>query len=553
MTVIRDFTHAQKRAFEAPNRSIVVSAAAGSGKTSVLIEKYTRLLLEGNAPERILVITFTRKAAAQLRERAMKALSKSGDPNLAKLLPQVAQAPISTIHSFCSSLIREFAPIAGIDPGFGSLEEVEANELLTQAYERTVNRYSQDERRVADYELLQRIFGSGRSDESLRALVFMLHEFLRRLPNPEERTREWLATYEEASTAKDFASTKWGSLYLYALGAELDVWKRKFDKLVDEFDGIAVPAKWREIFGNDIRVIASIFDAFPDLDAMARIADVKWQRSPNKLKDDERANAWKDRFGEFRKQFSVQQSGSFARGWLIPSATLLSDLRRFHESGALEGLMRLTDDFGETYARMKRMTRSLDFADLIVYAYRLIADSKPTDESAGEAEAASRKADVYTALTTRYSHILMDEYQDTNPIQDEIVNMLAQTPNVQVFRVGDIKQSIYRFQHAEPDLIRERYDRSEDSSDAVERRVDLPDNFRSVSPVVDFVNAVFSRLMTEDFGCVNYNAGHALVSRYAEKHQEQGFTDDYPSVSIRLVIDSRDADGAPDAPQRAPG
>jgi len=517
------WTESQNEAIRAKSRSIIVSAAAGSGKTSVLVERYARLLREGNPPERILAITFTRKAAAQLRERAMRKLMVSRDEMLLELIPRVAQAPISTIHSFCASLVREFAPVLDTDPAFASLEQDTAEDLKNQSFSAVTRLYSRKPELVAQYQNLLRHFATGRGDDSLKVTVFSLFEFLRRLPDPEARTGEWLAMYDDVASSDDFSESRWGELYIHELGREVELKRRRADELIAGYERINAPERWHDQLAVEFERVGSALGAFPDIDEMSGILNNDdWDRMPNRAKDNDLANRWLGRWKKFRD--SIRKG--FTQEWLVSPERLSGDLVRLHEGGALRFLIRLVRDFGKEYARVKKLVRALDYADLITFAHRLLLIS-------GKAE-----SDVHSALTSRFSHILMDEYQDTEPIQDAIVDMLAELPDVNVFRVGDIKQSIYRFRHAEPDLFRRRYSESGSSADSEKQRIDLADNFRSTLPVVNFINAVFGRLMTGEFGGAEYGEGHALHYMYGSLHPEPDYSADFPAVSVRLVIES---------------
>jgi ATP-dependent helicase/nuclease subunit A len=529
------WTNAQSRAIDADNRSILISAAAGSGKTSVLIERYIKLLESGVPPERILVITFTRKAAVQLREKAMKALYKSKNPEAVALLPRVSQAPISTIHSFCATLIREFSVALKLDPSFAVLEESESKDMMTQAYDRVAYAYSNDDVKVVTYQTLLRLFSSGRGDDDFRELVFSLFEFLRRLPNPGDRKKEWLSMYEEVTTAANFYETGWGMLYLKMLKPEVEKLKKELDRFINDFrsdasiEAINLNGKAIELsvrLNTELEAILSMINHFPEIDSMASALSV--------LDGLARYPSIQSEFSEFRslidrwKKWIKGVKESFAHKWLTNTERQLKDMKRMYDNGELKLLLELTDAFGAAYLKLKNKIKALDFADLISEAYRLLAESKESNQL------------VFESLISRFSFIMMDEYQDTNPIQDSIVEMLSASPEVSVFRVGDIKQSIYRFQHAEPYLFKSRYDGSSGDLNAKLRRIDLPDNFRSAKPIVDFVNALFSRLMTVEFGGADYTKEHSLEYKYGTIHSEPEYSMEYPGVIVKLIVQNKD-------------
>lgn len=517
-------TISQQKAMTAANRSVIVSAAAGSGKTRVLVERYIGLLAEGYAPEKILVITFTRKAAAQLKERTMRELLRRNEPGMKLLTPRVSAAPISTIHSFCSQLIREFASKLDIDPSFVTLEEDVAEEMKERSFRRIVLRYAREEESRESYANLLRLFGTGRDDSGLKAMVFELFEFLRRLPEPEMLTNKWLGMYKETEKAKTFEETAWGKLYMESLGIRVNEFKILFEARKSAYGKLPIPFNWRDQMEFEIAMVNGILNAFPDIVKMAVIADGDWvdKRMPSKKEgDDERAIKWKEDWKQFRDSIAK----NFAEEWLSPPDEMLGDLRRLWNGGSLQFLLKIVKEFGLAYATSKKNANSLDFADLERQAYRLISEVASGDEL------------VANAVEQRFTHILMDEYQDTNPLQDAIVDRLAASENARAFRVGDVKQSIYRFRHAEPDLFQDRYNDSEDSEseECGNRRVDLADNFRSAQPIVNFVNEIMRRVMTGDFGGAEYTQGHELRHMFGSVEEEPDYSGEFPAVSVKLI------------------
>ncbi len=520
-------TASQIQAISAKNRSIIVSAAAGSGKTRVLVERYIGLLSGGEAPEKILVITFTRKAASQLKERTMREIMRSSEPGLKNLAPRLASAPISTIHSFCSQLIREFASKLDIDPYFATLEEDVAAEIKERAFRKISAKYARNAADRNSYEKLLRLFGSGRDDAGMKTMIFELFEFLRRLPDPEALKESWLEMYSEASEAKEFEDTKWGKLYYEAMANRVRELSGEFDVLASEFNSLPIPSTWQNQLSNELDNVTRILSFCPDIEKMAEVAEGDWvlKQMPRKKDGDNlRSILWKDKWKKFRDSVAKD----FAKEWLTPPRELIADLKRLWDSGSLRFLERAVDDFQNAYFAFKKNGNALDFADLEREAYRLVSAVSDGDEA------------VKTALQTRFTHILMDEYQDTNPLQDAIVDKLAGSEHANVFRVGDIKQSIYRFRHAEPELFQARYAESVDGDEfgIEKRRIDLADNFRSALPIVEFVNAVMRRTMTDDFGGAEYTRGHELKHMFDSVADDPEYTGKFPAVSVKLVSDT---------------
>ncbi|MEP0814355.1 MAG: UvrD-helicase domain-containing protein [bacterium] len=518
-----NWTMSQRKAIEAVDRRILVSAAAGAGKTSVLIQRYLKLLIEGNAPERILAITFTRKAASQLKIGVINRLVESNDRNLELLIPRITQAPVGTIHSFCLQLIREFAGPLSLPADFAILDEDKSRNLKEIAIGKTIAEMASSKAGQKRYAQLLRSFGTGRGDEWLHTLVLDLADFFEKLPQPRARSKYWLGLYDEVKSAESFWHTTWGKLYKDALTAEIEKIRRELEWFETEFRKSAIPAAWREAIYNDVKLLSEFLSMDTEKTGAMNdfLSGASWTpRYPAKC------NIYElDRTKESWVKFRNRIKSDFRKTWLVPELIILSELKKFSSSQILPELIDLVYKYTECFSKIKLRLKMLDFSDLERYAHTLLAETAASNKHVAE------------VLADRFDHILIDEYQDTSPIQDAIFECLSQRAKM-FFMVGDVKQSIYRFRHAEPDLFVNRLNLIRKGKDESSSLIDLPDNFRSVKPVIDVVNAVFSRIFSENFGGIDYCDGHKLISGAGNELSQCASGCVTPHVSLKLILSS---------------
>lgn len=489
-------TPSQKLAIEDRGGELLVSAAAGSGKTRVLTERLMRWITEGDAPRSIdnfLIITFSTAAAAELRSRISEELSAraAADPGSKRLRREsalVRRAQIGTIHSFCSALLREYAGRAGIVPDFAIADEDRARELRRLSLE-TVLEAAYAEAEPGFIQLADTV-GAGTDDRRLESLVLELHGKLQSHARP----GDWAARQSELfeTSAEDAADTPWGRELLESAADELLWWDGEFDELVRELSGFEkmgkayVPsfsetasslrgAAKRAIEGWD-----ALREALPI--AFPRLGSLRGGGEDPELA--ERAKA--------RREACKKAAKRLEKGFTLPSEQLLRDMRA--TAPAMRALLKLVGDFDAEYTRRKRRRSLLDFADLEHLAARLLTepDGSPT-ETARE-------------VSRRYAEVMVDEYQDVSLVQDMIIRAVSDSGR-RLFMVGDVKQSIYRFRLADPTIFLKKYESYADAPqpEGVPRRVFLRESFRSRGEVVDAVNAVFGCLMSKGLGEMEYD------------------------------------------------
>ncbi len=516
------WTPDQRAAIESVDRNIIVSAAAGSGKTAVLAERCAYLVCDAPTEHRcsvdeLLVVTFTKAAAAEMRARVRSRLCErmTSQPHNDRLRVQVSllnTASISTIHAFCHSLVLRWFNELDIDPSSSLLADDEARLLRVETLERVIaDRYDATDACGQAFRSLVSAYGLGRDDEIAR-FVLRLAAFLESLPDPDQ----WLTDASHAYGARAGVVV---SRMLAALRREIELQRndcRSFHVSADEAGAgvgfyqnlIADHAGRLETWASALnRFLAThAGDSLSATDAawtpvdqtLKEIADCVMnarggpRRNPDASEAEtialEAAKAtYKRMQGHFAKRLR-DRFALFSAGERIEGLTSASDHAR--------ALIDLTASFCREYSAAKRSLDVLDFADLERYAFQLLSNKETADR-----------------VRERYKHVLVDEYQDVNRLQAELLQRISQ-PNAadhpgHLFTVGDVKQSIYRFRTAEPRIFLERFDRcGRDSSNGA--RIHLRENFRSRRTILDGVNHLFSVLMRRDVAGMDYTVDDEL-------------------------------------------
>ena len=501
------FTPAQQDAIQTRGSTVLVSAAAGSGKTRVLTERLMAYLTDAETPadvDQFLIITFTRAAAGELRARILDAIADeiARDPENRRLRRQsalCAHAQIGTIHSFCGALLRDHCAEAGLAPDFTIIDDQRAEALMASALEKTLDAaYARIETDDA-LRLLADTVGAGRDDRRLAALVRQLYDKMQSHPRPEVWAEDRIRQLRLEGVT-DAAQTVWGAELLGSAEATLRFWSDALDRLVTE---LAAPDRaWLgdkyipniDTTGEGVRracrAIGQGWDAACDAIRSIRFPRMSTVKNPPDPEFKDRIKAERDRckyvIEQLQKQFTAQ------------SETLLSDLRE--TAPAMERLLRLTLEFGNAYQKEKQRRALVDYADLEHLAARIL-----TDES-GAPTALAR------SVSERFREIMVDEYQDVSEVQDLIFRAVSRS-ETNLFFVGDVKQSIYRFRLADPTIFLKKYDRfapSETAQPGEARRILLQENFRSRGSVLDAANLVFENIMSRQLGELDYDENAKL-------------------------------------------
>lgn len=507
------WTQQQKRAIVARGSDVLVIASAGTGKTAVLSGRCVDIVSDKKiCPDvrNILVLTFTEMAAEQMRSRIGEQLKdafvESGDRHLRLQLMLLQSADISTIHSFCKRLITEYFYKLGLDPTFGIIDGDEARLLKAEVLEKTVEWAWQQSNLVQGLEQLFRRRDLRTSDGFLSKII-SLSNFLEGVVSRES----W---YERAIQLSGIVSP-----FASGLGEEQkQIVEERLKSVVEQlrqakklYENEHSGGDWAEkLEGSHIKP-ASQFVKFLEAGDWDKCADgIRNFARPTTYKPKDVPETLAELIRKKVKRALDAFAGLSAFAVLNPEY-----LDRVGGAVSLQTrvLVELVKKFGEFYSHAKRAVNCLDFADLERYALKLLADENSRDEKLVPSATA-------LALRQRYKYIFVDEYQDINAVQQAILDMLSSGGNV--FVVGDIKQSIYAWRGAEPEIFLERLKPASSASGGL--RVDLNANFRSAKGILDFVNKVFGRIMTVSFARIDYDES-AELKPASENEGEKGIVE----------------------------
>jgi len=506
-----NWTQQQKDAITDRGHSLIVCAAAGSGKTAVLVERIVELVREGCPIEQMLVVTFTNAAAGEMRLRIGEALSKAARerPELGAQAMALSRASISTLHRFCGNLLREHFQALGIDPAFRIADEQECGVLSRQAMEDAL---------YACYEVSSESFLAADAcyeQEELAELAFGVYRFMMTRPDP----KAWLedAAAQCALSPQALEESKAMQILLGSaqdMLTQLTADARQTHALCCGMDG---PAHYSAACAEDIALLEDLHAAAKKgyRALFAALCDLSFAPLGRKKKTDvfseELAEQVKQRRETLKKAVKALSSPFSAR--LEDSAADINLTR-----APLEGICELVRTYETLYSAAKRQRGVMDFDDLEHGALKAL-----------------EQEDVRQALQMQYRYVFIDEYQDSSAIQEAIIGSFAREDGL--FLVGDVKQSIYRFRQAEPSLFLEKAQRYDQEEEKLSRRIDLQNNFRSRANVLHGVNAVFERIMRGDVTEIEYDERERLIPGLPER-------EDDPPLEMHIIWRTED-----DAPE----
>ena len=480
--------------------SLLVSAAAGSGKTKVLVERVFSYLTQERANvDDFLIITYTRAAAAELRARlaselAARVAETPEDRHLRRQMFRVYQADIKTVDGFCASLLREhihlLEPVDGrcLTPDFRVLDEAEAQLLRERALERTMETFYQDiENGDEEAAQLAGTLGAGRDDRALTALVLELHSKIQSHPYPEKWLRAAAESWRQLPSS--LADSDYGRTVMEDTVRRALFWAGQLERAVAAMEDCEPVYK-----ANAAQFLAAAAElrryeqaSQEGWDAMGRVQPVLQRAGAVKNGENDEAKAAAKAVREKYKKAKEEMTAPY----LVTEREHLEDLQA---AASMLALLRLTERFSQRYQAEKVRRNAMDFSDQEHYAVTLLCgqDDEPTD--------------LARQVSQRYQEIMVDEYQDTNEVQDCIFRAISRAGR-NLFTVGDVKQSIYRFRLADPTIFMGKYRQFADAADAEEgqpRRMVLSRNFRSRGEVLEATNFVFSDIMSQEMGEMDY-------------------------------------------------
>lgn len=534
------WTNEQQAAIDSRGQTLLLSAAAGSGKTAVLVERIIRRLLDKEYPidiTELLVVTFTKAAAAEMRDRIgtalMKALSETKDPRVERQLALLPSAQISTLHAFCQHVIRKYFYTIDLDPAFSIAGEEELNLLRRQVLEDVFLSYYEDDEKASILYPLADMFGSDRGDDILMDTVSRMYIYARSLAWPEHWLKEAARSYDVAPDAV-IDDMVWA-------GPIKDAVRRILEEDARLYDGVLYHLRQREAFAPACDTFvaeqaalrqAAQARSWNDLSRFVRAIDFPRLKSLRKLSDDDKA-VW-ERCKKVRDDVKKDVIKTLQAVYFSATPEEWLDGMRAMKP-IMDGLVTLTLDFAKAYGAAKKEKGWIDFSDLEHFCLQILLAPDASPEHPVPSAAAEE-------LRSQYEEVFIDEYQDTNGVQELITRLVSGEDNR--FMVGDIKQSIYRFRLADPTLFLEKYHSFSRDEKAVQRCIDLGRNFRSVPVVLDAVNAVFSRAMTAEAAGMDYGEREKLYAGRQAPDDERWIGGPVEVDIVPTPSDEEDDDGS---------
>lgn len=491
------WTKEQLAAISTYDKNLLVAAAAGSGKTSVLVERLIRRVLDETQDFQIdqaLVVTFTNAAAAEMRQRIGAAiaeeLKKRPSPRLERQLVLLNAASISTLHAFCQTVIRQNFHLLDLDPKFRLANPQEADLLKRDVLETLFEeKYADGD---AGFLTFVDHYGNERGDEELYEIVLSLYEFAQSQPDP----NHWIGRLPEKFDAPENATldeTQWAELLKGRLGLLFAECRQETAALLENASAAGFDF-YAPVLAGDLEIFDGLLEKLPgawdELGKTVRAVKFASMRAPKET-DEELKAQFSKRRARIKEEFKAMKEAYF----VSDGAQFLADLREVRPM--METICQLTADFSAAFSAAKKAKAIVDFSDLEHFCLQILKD--------GDGLSPSPAA---KALQKKYKEIMVDEYQDVNDVQEAILT-LVRSPRPNLFLVGDVKQSVYRFRLAEPELFLEKY-RAYPNSGETFARIDLARNFRSRANVLAAINFLFARTMTPDVTELAYGEAERL-------------------------------------------
>ena len=536
MRMERKWTPAQKNAIETRDCNVLVSAAAGSGKTAVLVERIISMITDPDKNidiDRLVVVTFTKAAAAQMKDKIRKALDSMldenpGDVNLLRQITLLNNAQITTIDSFCLWIIRNHFPEVNLDPGFRIMDEGEKKLIENDVLEDVLEEFYAE----ADEEFFNLVdaFGMGRDDSGLVSIIDKIYRFSRSNPWIDEWFDECMKVYDDETY--DNPAIK--ELYDSIKNALCD-YRDKYNRLVDICSEPAGPAAYTSALQSDLLGINEMINSqdFGELGRRVRIFSFE---ALSRKKDAGADPDIKEYVKNQRKLFKDYIGRLNDRIFLKDDDGIFEDMQ-----GAgiqIRTLLNVAKVYAKRVSDVKREKGIIDFNDMEHLALSILV--KKEDGKLVYTETADK-------LANRFEEILIDEYQDSNQLQEVILNAVSKTrlsgENNNIYMVGDVKQSIYKFRLACPELFIEKYDTYGETGDNV--RIELQKNFRSRENVLECANDVFSHIMNKNFSGIGYDESVRLNAGFPyPEYSDSNYGDEVNKSTDVILISSENEEEA---------
>ena len=509
-----NWTPEQSQAIYKKDSNILVAAAAGSGKTAVLVERIiNKIIKEKIDIDRLLVVTFTNAAASEMRERILKSIYKIIDNeepqdeetinHLQRQITLLNKASICTIDSFCLDVIKNNFFEIEISPNFRIADTAEIDLLKQEVLEKIFE--EKYENHDKDFEKLVKTYTSYRDDTPLKDIILRIYTYIESNPFPLKWLKEQVEKFNIKDTKQDFSNTEWGKILLQNMKEELEDCIKKLQAEEKRLSFESELEQYERIILSDIQQLEMVYANLEKWDkAYSLINNVDFLRWPTSKKitnpEKDKAKAIRDKV---TKDFKAKRNKIFTAN----SETANEDLIEMYE--ILSKLERLIIDFDTEFSKNKKERNIVDFSDVEHLALKILVKE---DETPSE---------IAKKYQEKFTEIAIDEYQDSNLVQEYILTSISNGKNI--FMVGDVKQSIYKFRQAMPDLFLGKYSNySENEANDKGLKIKLFKNFRSRKNVLDFTNLIFENIMGEKLGEIDYTEEEYLNlgANYAESKED---------------------------------
>ena len=526
-----EWTKEQSQAISKNKSNILVAAAAGSGKTAVLVERIiNKILNEKIDIDKLLVVTFTNAAASEMRERILNAIYKKIDEseneeeiqNLQKQVVLLNKASICTIDSFCLDVVRNNFFEIDISPNFRIADTAEIELLKQEVLEELFE--EKYEEKNEDFQKLIKTYTSYRDDTPLKDLILKIYSYISSSPYPKKWLDDAIERFNIIDANTDFTKTVWGELLIQEIKEELQddiaILEAQAKSLSVEPDLVL----FQKTIENDVVELKTLFSNLDNWNKAYSIANsvdfITWPR--NKVDSIEKENA-KNVRDQVKKKFKAKVDKIFVSN----SEEAIQDIQEMYKT--LVMLKELIFEFDEKFIKKKKDKNIVDFSDVEHYALQILVKEKE--------DGTHERSDIAKKYMKQFEEIAIDEYQDSNLVQEYILTSVSRGNNI--FMVGDVKQSIYKFRQARPELFLEKY-KSYSLENANEKglKIQLFKNFRSRENILDFTNEIFANILSESLGEIEYtkeeflNLGANWGNEETEKNLQEGI-----QFSVKNEID----------------
>ena len=514
------WTQEQQNVIDSRGGNLLVAAAAGSGKTAVLVERIIQMILNSDLKidiDKLLVVTFTNAAASEMRERIGDAISKKLDENpedehLQDQLVLLNKASITTIHSFCLEVIKSNFHKINLDPNFRIGDETECSLMKLEAIDETFDiLYEQNDE---EFCYLVDCYAEKRGDSNLQNLILSIYSFVMASPYPKVWLKESAEDFNIAYDF-DFATSKWAKAILETVKIQMEGIEKSLCKAIEDVYGIDELVTFTNKLKIEYEKIKEILyacdtswsDAYRQISSMTfenyakgvkRIPKdapsyIKEEKDKaKKIRDNAKKSIEKIKTSVFNKNYDdLKDEIKF----LYPIVKSLSDVVLMFE---------------QIYSQKKRDKGIIDFNDIEHFALQILTETDENGDFVFDKEGKNIPSDIALEYREKFYEIFIDEYQDSNQVQEVILSTIAKQKEPNRFMVGDVKQSIYRFRQAKPEIFLQKYATYDTDLSSKYKKIMLYKNFRSRKEVVDSVNYIFEHIMSKNLGEIDYNEEEKL-------------------------------------------